>query len=491
MFQRPRCKALACALTVATLAVLTAPAHAAGGQSPELRLSPTNRVPSCAAPDRLMAFLRARNDKLDPRYADLARFYREHGEAWRVRWDYAFFQMLVETGNLTYKGDVKPKQNNFAGIGTTGGGVKGDAYPDIRTGVLAHIQHLVAYSGELMQQPVAPRTQLKQADIVEISLKLKRPVRFADLARRWAVDKRYWASIEATADAFQAQHCITTADRAPLPETKALSLVAAHGSAAKTSAGKTSAGKTGDKAAADTGAPVPPAPIVMAHAPVQAQAPAPTPARRPQAPPASPIRTVWSTASQGAGTPVPTAPAGAPQAAAVQGSGPIAQLAGAPASLAPPSTNSAQASAAPPAPVPAPAALAEAGVQPGSAPARSHPFAFAGAARLGGPLPSSAAAAPSASAAAASPSAAVAAPAFAPGSGCAVTTASYGGRKALLIRAEQGGIQRYTALTVHEGFEASMAQSYIRAHAHGGSTVGEFGSSAEAVAHARTLCPAN
>ena len=35
---------------------------------------------------------------------------------------------------------------NFAGIGTTGGGVPGNSYPDVRTGVRAQIQHLKAYA---------------------------------------------------------------------------------------------------------------------------------------------------------------------------------------------------------------------------------------------------------------------------------------------------------------------------------------------------------
>ncbi len=52
-----------------------------------------------------------------------------------------------------------PKQNNFAGLGTTGGGVPGDSYPDVNTGVLAQIQHLVVYSGERIDEPVGARTQ--------------------------------------------------------------------------------------------------------------------------------------------------------------------------------------------------------------------------------------------------------------------------------------------------------------------------------------------
>ena len=34
-------------------------------------------------------------------------------------------QMCHETGVLEYTGDVKPNQNNFTGIGATGGGLPG------------------------------------------------------------------------------------------------------------------------------------------------------------------------------------------------------------------------------------------------------------------------------------------------------------------------------------------------------------------------------
>ena len=39
-------------------------------------------------------------------------------------------------------------QFNFAGIGTTGGGVAGVSYPDVRTGIRAQVQHLKAYACE-------------------------------------------------------------------------------------------------------------------------------------------------------------------------------------------------------------------------------------------------------------------------------------------------------------------------------------------------------
>lgn len=180
---------------------------------PEIRLGAKNQVPACVTPDRLMLFLKARNRNLSRRFANIAEFYKRHGEAWQVRWDYAFFQMAIETNFLTYRqpngrwGDVDPKQNNFAGLGTTGGGVPGDSFPDVSTGVLGQIQHLVAYSGEELAAPVAPRTALKQDHIIALSRKLQRPVRFSDLSRRWAVDPKYGASIEWVAGNFRRKYC--------------------------------------------------------------------------------------------------------------------------------------------------------------------------------------------------------------------------------------------------------------------------------------------
>lgn len=55
-------------------------------------------------------------------------------------------QTMKETGFLQYGGDASVEQFNFAGLGTTGGGVPGNSYPDVRTGIRAQIQHLKAYA---------------------------------------------------------------------------------------------------------------------------------------------------------------------------------------------------------------------------------------------------------------------------------------------------------------------------------------------------------
>jgi Mannosyl-glycoprotein endo-beta-N-acetylglucosaminidase len=189
------------------------PAAARGPVLPDIRLSSGQTVPACVTPRRLMHHVLERTVDLRPAFGDIARYYKQHGEALRVRWDYAFFQMLLETNYLSYRtgnggwGDVDPRQNNFAGIGTTGGGVPGDSFPDVSTGVLAQMQHLIAYSGERVRSPLAPRTREKQDDIIERSLALGRPVRFDDLTNRWAADRNYARSIEWVAERYRHANC--------------------------------------------------------------------------------------------------------------------------------------------------------------------------------------------------------------------------------------------------------------------------------------------
>jgi Mannosyl-glycoprotein endo-beta-N-acetylglucosaminidase len=181
--------------------------------TPEIRTSAANPIPACVTPGRLMQYARRRNPNIDARFYDIAAHYKRHGEAWQVRWDYAFYQMLIETNFLSYRapngrmGDVDPRQNNFAGIGTTGGGVPGDRFPDVSTGVLAQIQHLVVYSGERAANPTAPRTRLKMDEILGKSMALGRAVTFQDLSGRWAVDKAYGRSLEWAAQGFNISFC--------------------------------------------------------------------------------------------------------------------------------------------------------------------------------------------------------------------------------------------------------------------------------------------
>ncbi|MEQ1649609.1 MAG: hypothetical protein ABL898_13565 [Hyphomicrobiaceae bacterium] len=180
---------------------------------PAIKLSAGNVVPACVTPDRMMSHLGNRNGALDPKYRAIAADYKKHGEALRIRWDWAFYQMLHETNYLKFRrgdgtpGDVNQRQNNFAGLGATGNGVQGDSFADVSTGVRAHLQHLVAYSGETVPDALAKRTRAYQDVIISQSRRLGRPVRYDDLTKRWAADASYAASMESIGGRYRDEFC--------------------------------------------------------------------------------------------------------------------------------------------------------------------------------------------------------------------------------------------------------------------------------------------
>ncbi len=473
------------AIVLVWLAALPAAAAGGGPSLPEIRTHASNEVPACVTPERLMAFLETRNHSLNPAYRDIARHYKELGEGWRVRWDYAFFQMAIETNFLTYKrpdgrwGDVDPKQYNFAGIGTTGGGVPGNGFPDVRTGVLAQMQHLVAYSGERVAAPAAERTQLKQDDIIEASRALGRPVRFSDLSRRWAVDRNYGRSIEWAAEQYRSQFCregvrVASADRGE-PRGEVLPWLA-EASGAKTQAAPAKApkgllwkatpaakplAKRADIAAekAETG------PTTKAGGSPKLVAP-PEPAR-----PSAAVRTVWSRDGKPSAA---TAPAGAT----------LVNVQTSPIRVARIETADGAAAAGAPAGAATPVAAASGSLEEAD-----------GGGRVVG-VSGVAAAAAAAAGAPSQPAPHGFDPARTPPSGlgmkpsaCKVEAASFGGKKTLLIRSSGLDHTRLTALTVLDGFETAMTASYLKDAAASAETLGEFASKDAALAKARELCP--
>jgi len=93
------------------------------------------------------AFLLNGNPRVNRDFAEaLAVFYVEEAAIEGVNHDVAFAQMILETGFLAFGGLVVPEMNNFAGLGSIGHGQHGLWFPDPRTGVRAHIQHLKAYA---------------------------------------------------------------------------------------------------------------------------------------------------------------------------------------------------------------------------------------------------------------------------------------------------------------------------------------------------------
>ena len=88
--------------------------------------------------------------------------YVEEANAEGINGAIAFTQAMKETAWLKFGGDVKIEQNNFAGLGTTGGGVAGASFTTVREGIRAQIQHLKAYGSKdaLKNECVDPRFSL-------------------------------------------------------------------------------------------------------------------------------------------------------------------------------------------------------------------------------------------------------------------------------------------------------------------------------------------
>lgn len=391
---------------------LTMPAAAA--ELPGIKTTAENPVPECATPGRLMAYLSSRNARLSDRYDGIATEYMRHGEELGLRWDIAFFQMLVETGNLTYTGDVKPEQNNFAGLGATGRGARGESFKDISTGVRAHLEHVLMYSGEKVENPVAERTRNVQdwGVLTKWQQSIKGPMTYSHLTKQWAPSSRgYPRDISAVADGFYDGAC-KSAD--PRPE-----LVA---EARKGRATEVGVAKATDAPAVTPGKGAEIAKSAVAEARASGDA--------------------MTKTGLGAGDLAKAA--AATSLVNREAPGPSVKI------LNP----------APAAEVPA----AATGLPPESDTAKIETAAVAGAAKSAGAKDKST-------------------------GKCKVWTASYGGAKAIIIKAAASGATNYTVLDVNEGAEKKEAEAYITAYAKGGETIGEFPSSSQALDKAFELCP--
>jgi len=120
----------------------------------------------------------------------LAKIYVEEAAFEGVNHDIAFVQMCLETGFLRFGGDVRPEQNNFAGLGAVGNGEPGLSFPNSRIGVRAQIQHLKAYGSEepLKGELVNPRFRFVQRG---------RAPTYEGLAGTWAADRQYAVKLKA------------------------------------------------------------------------------------------------------------------------------------------------------------------------------------------------------------------------------------------------------------------------------------------------------
>ena len=148
---------------------------------------------STATEAQLLAYLAANNPAALEEFADLPGLYLEEGQAEGVRGDAAFCMSCKETGFYKFGGDVKKGQNNFCGLGATGGGNPGLSFETHRLGVRANIQHLKAYGSTepLVGECVDPRFKYVSRGVA---------LTFEDLAGKWAVpgyDTKKYTSLEA------------------------------------------------------------------------------------------------------------------------------------------------------------------------------------------------------------------------------------------------------------------------------------------------------
>mgnify|MGYP000554205607 CR=1 FL=1 len=402
----------------ATLAIVLLTLPAAAAELPQIKISSANQVPACVTPGRLMAFVKARNPKLDSAFEGIATEYMRHGEALGIRWDIAFFQMLVETGNLTFKGDVRPKQNNFAGLGATGGGEPGESFKDVSTGARAHLEHVLMYAGDKLDNPTAERTRKVQEWGVLTSWQksIKGPMTFTHLTRKWSPkDRGYSNDIESITQSFTSGDC-----RGPDPRPE---LVA--------------------EARGGNASPEPKV-IAVAKADATDKVSGAALARRAL----DDARAAGDSTRSGLGA--------SNLAAAAKPSPPVTIL-----------------NAAKPDAVPSPTSIEPLAATPPAAKDAAKDTASKDPAKDK----------PKATVAAAAPAATVTA------AKCKVWQASYGGAKAIIIKAAAGAETNYTVLDVNEGAEKREAEAYIAAYAKGGQTLGEYPTSTQALDKAFELCP--
>jgi N-acetylmuramoyl-L-alanine amidase/Mannosyl-glycoprotein endo-beta-N-acetylglucosaminidase len=139
---------------------------------------------------QMQIFLRNSNENAIVKFPDLPKLYREEAAVEGVNYDIAFCQMCLETGFLRFGGEIKSEQNNFAGLGTIGGGSEAATFMDARTGVKAHIQHLKAYASlePLVQEVVDPRFLFVTRGVAPL---------IDQLSGRWSADLNYGAKITA------------------------------------------------------------------------------------------------------------------------------------------------------------------------------------------------------------------------------------------------------------------------------------------------------
>jgi hypothetical protein len=140
----------------------------------------TGKTPIMGKSESTAEQLNAYVKKSNPNAPEYGAIFIEEGNAEGVRGDLAFCQSCLETGFFKFGGDVDSKQNNFCGLGATGGGVKGASFATAREGIRAQIQHLKGYASKdaLVNACIDPRFKLVTRGVAP---------NWEDLNGRWAV----------------------------------------------------------------------------------------------------------------------------------------------------------------------------------------------------------------------------------------------------------------------------------------------------------------
>jgi hypothetical protein len=89
------------------------------------------------------------------------------------------------------------------------GARSGETFKDIATGVRAHLEHLLLYAGDTIENPTAERTRKVQdwGVLTAWHKRFTRPITFSDLAQQWAPGfGSYGRMLEEIADRF-AEFC--------------------------------------------------------------------------------------------------------------------------------------------------------------------------------------------------------------------------------------------------------------------------------------------
>ncbi len=345
-----------------------------------------------------MEFIKKRNPNLADKFSKIAVDYMRHGEALKIRWDQAFYQMLVETNYLKYGKDVSVGQNNFAGLGATGGGEPGERFATVSDGVKAHLQHILMYAGVTIDNPVAERTRKVQewGILDKWRARIGRPLTFTDLTTKWSPgDRGYSRDIKVTGERYFKQLCNA---RDPHPEW--IAEARGTGGTITQAVAANAADSAGNRNFAREAVVRGKREKVKSASALGAQT----------ASSSMSFKVLNSKQGSNAG-----AASGATGASGTQKTAMVLPKTGAP-------------------------------TAPGNAGKKLK---------------------------------------------CNVFTASYGGQKAMIIKAVSNGVINYTVLDVNAGKEKRETQAYIAAYAKGGKTVGAFANQAQALDQAFKLCPEN